>query len=367
MAEPRHLIEPRLLFYAVDGLGLGHVTRLLAIARAIRAQLPGAQMLFVTTTDADSVIHREGFASVKIPSRTVIQSSRIRASVYNKLAHSVVMNTVAAFNPAILIADTYPAGATQELLSTLSWEMLRVFVYRAQQAERAADPFFQAALSHYDLGIVPHDDGSEDIFAPNSLRLVWTGPILIRDRKEAFGRSDARQRLGLPEFGKLLYVTVGGGGDDEMALAEQMIFDAGRAAGWTVVAPEAPLLKSRPQGMRPAQPDFRIAYYPIAECFAAFDAAVSAAGYNTVHELLHFGVPSVLIPRSRGLDDQFARAQQAETVGAALTAQLDRQSIESALIRLAEDDLRATMTSNASAACPTNGAEIAAGEILALL
>jgi UDP-N-acetylglucosamine--N-acetylmuramyl-(pentapeptide) pyrophosphoryl-undecaprenol N-acetylglucosamine transferase len=368
MAALRHLAEPRLLFYAVNGLGLGHVTRLLAIARSIRAQLPGAQMLFVTTTDADSVIHREGFASVKIPSRTVVQDSRLRPSTYNKLAHTVVMNTVAAFNPAILIADTFPAGATQELMPTLSWEMRRVFVYRAQQSDRAREPFFQSALGHYHLGIVPHEEGSEDIPAPPELRLAWTGPILIRQRDEALGRDEARERLGLPIKGNLLYVTVGGGGDDEMALAEVMIFDAARSAGWSVVAPEAPLLKSRLPGVQSAHPDHRISYYPMAECFAAFDAAVSAAGYNTVHELLHFGVPSVLIPRARGLDDQFARAERAKQAGAAMVSTLDRASLEQSLRTLADDDaLRARMADCASATFPENGAALAAREILALL
>jgi predicted glycosyltransferase len=366
MSEPLHLTQPRILFYAVNGLGLGHVTRLLAIARAIRAQRDGAQILFVTTTEADSVIHREGFASVKIPSRGVIQSSRLRPSTYNKLAHVVVMNTVAAFNPAILVADTFPAGATQELLSTLSWQMRRVFVYRAQHAERAADEFFQNALSHYDLAIAPHDEGSEKIPVPDGLRIAWTGPIMIREVSDALSRDEARRRLGLPSESRLLYVTVGGGGDDEMASAEPAIFDAARAAGWTVVAPDPPLRVSMERGAI-AIADHRVSYYPIAECMNGFDAAVSAAGYNTVHELLHFGVPSLLIPRPRGLDDQFARARTAADAGAALVSSLDPVELEAKLRTLASDDLRAKMADSGRKLAPQSGAGIAAQEILGLL
>ncbi len=361
-----HIAQPRILFYAVNGLGLGHVTRLLAIARAIRAQRNGAQILFITTTEADSVIYREGFASVKIPSRTIIQASKIRPSTYNKLAHSVVMNTVAAFNPAIMVVDSFPAGSSQELLPTLSWEMRRVFVYRAQQTERARDPFFQQVLARYDMAIVPHEEGSEEIPAPDSLRLVWTGSIMIREQSEALPKDDARRRLNLPADEKLLYVTVGGGGDDEMAQSEGMIFDAARRAGWKTVAPDAPLLKSG-QAHVGAQPDFRISYYPMAECLNAFDAAISAAGYNSVHELLHFGVPTVLIPRERSLDDQFARAKWAENAGAALVADIDAAELESKLKSLTDDSLRRTLSDKAKLLVTQSGAKIAAEQILGLL
>ena len=195
----QHITSPRLLFYAVNGLGLGHVTRMLAIARAVRILRPGAQILFVTTTEADHVIYREGFASVKIPSRTIIQRTGIQPGVYNKLAQTVVMNTVAAYNPAILIADTFPVGASQELLPTLSWNMRRVFVYRAQIAERAADTQFQTLLTAYDLAIIPHEIDSETLPLPPTLRPVWTGPILIRNRAEALSKVEARRRLGLPD------------------------------------------------------------------------------------------------------------------------------------------------------------------------
>ncbi len=357
---PPHIAAPRLLFYAVNGLGLGHVTRMLAIARAVRAARPGAQILFVTTTEADHVIYREGFASVKLPSRTTIQSTGIQPGVYNKLAQTVVMNTVAAFNPAILISDTFPGGASQELLPTLSWSMRRVFVYRAQLADRAADPHFQTLLTAYDLAVIPHEIGSETFPIPPTLRTVWTGPILIRARAEALPKLEARRRLGLPDkiTQPLLYITVGGGGDDEMAQSESLIVRAAKRAGWLTAAPDAPLLKSpQPNDSTGEPPDFRVSYYPMAECLPAFDAAVSAAGYNSVAELLHFHIPSLLVPRERGLDDQFARAKKAEAAGAAFTSSLSGQEIEEKLAELIKPNVRDRMQYAAGQGSGLNGAE----------
>ena len=53
--------------------------------------------------------------------------------------------------------------------------------------------------------------------------------------------------------------------------------------------------------------------YPMSRYLRAFDATVSAAGYNAYHELIRFGVPSLFVPMRRQTDDQEARARYAET------------------------------------------------------
>ncbi len=363
---PAHLLSPRILFYAVNGLGLGHVTRLMAIAIAVRELRPQTQFLFLTTSEADNVLYSEGFPSVKLPSRSAITRTGLRPRVFYKLTHSVVMNTVAAFNPAVLVVDTFPAGASQELLPALSWEMRRAFVFRAQQAERMADPFFQAALASYDLCIVPHTAGSENLTIPETVAQKWTGEIFIRSREQALSRADARAALGLPQEGKVLYVTFGGGGDDEIERALTMTLEAASVQGWTIAIAEAPLqsIKSRRASDKHIVP---IRHYPMAECFNAFDGAVSAAGYNTTVELLHFGVPSLLIPFPRGLDDQFERVERLTAAGAVLKGHLDVAKLREQLTALATPAVADALSRTARKMVPENGANAAAAAILGLL
>ena len=59
--------------------------------------------------------------------------------------------------------------------------------------------------------------------------------------------------------------------------------------------------------------------FPNARHFRAFDFAISAAGYNSFHELLHLGVPTIFVPNdNQKVDDQRARAVWAEGRGAAI-------------------------------------------------
>jgi hypothetical protein len=64
--------------------------------------------------------------------------------------------------------------------------------------------------------------------------------------------------------------------------------------------------------------------YPLLRYLNVFDATVSAAGYNSVHELIPAGVPTLLIPNtSSKTDNQEGRAQYLADLGVALAARDD--------------------------------------------
>src|SRR5206468_4057974 len=145
---------------------------------------PGAEIVFLTSSEAEDVIYREGFAAFKVPSKNLRIQTSIRPSTYARMVQTVSLNLISSFHPHILVVDTFPAGAIQELLPVLRWDSRKVFVFRAQRAEAASSLLTQSALQLYDLAILPHDEGAEEIPLPPGLDSVWTGPILIRDREE---------------------------------------------------------------------------------------------------------------------------------------------------------------------------------------
>lgn len=360
------MASPRIVFYAVNGLGLGHVTRLLAIARAVRRQAPRAEILFLTSSEADGVIYREGFAAVKIPSKSIREQCGLGKSTYYKLAQSVTWNVLSAFNPDVLVVDTYPSGSFEELIPVLGWRQKNVFVFREQREATFQTPLLQATLPLYDALIVPHDDIAQVGPLPEPHKAHAVGPILIRDKKELLSRSAARQALGLPADGLLFYASFGGGGDPESRRA----LDLTMAAIETL--PDAhlligagPLLRDAP----PSAPRVSVLHgrYPMLDVLPAFDAAIAAAGYNTVHELLYAGVASALVPFGRVLDDQHRRARELADAGASLLcAPLTEAGLRDTVSRLGDAATRKELIKRGSKVVKHNGATAAAKTILAL-
>jgi len=356
---------PRVLFYTVNGLGLGHVTRLLAIARKLRGLLPDAEILFFTSSEAEDVVFREGFAAVKVPSKTLRARASIRPTTYARLLHTVTLNVIAAFHPHVLVVDTFPAGAMQELLPVLRWDCRKVFIYRVQRPEVAQSTLMQSSLALYDRIVVPHVSGEVSIPMPEQADAVWTGPILIRDRTEAMTREAARELLGLPKSGHVLYIAFGGGGDPAMDAALERTVQALHDCGTLLAVARAPLHRGEIPRLEHVVP---VVHYPMAEALPAFDAAISAAGYNSAMELMHFGIPCALVPFPRQVDDQAERARALERAGAALCVEeLGTDALQEACRKLLDPDTAARMSETAQAQVPRNGAERAAQAIADLL
>ena len=367
------MAAPRFLFYAVNGLGLGHVTRLLSIARALRRLSPGAEILFLTSSEADGVIFKEGFAAVKLPSKTIRETCGLKKNTYLKLAQSVSWNTIASFDPDVLIVDTYPSGSFEELIPVLRWRQKNVFVFREQRRDNFQSELLTATLPLYNRIIVPHDDIEQVGDLPEPEKACAVGPILIREMHELLDRDTARQRLGLPKEVTpdtlLFYGSFGGGGEPETARALELTARAVQALNKIrpahLVVGAGPLLRSLPD----AQENVTLltGRYPMLELLNAFDGAIAAAGYNTVHELLAAGVPSILIPFKRVLDDQEQRARGLAAAGA---CQLCEPMTESGLIesvtQMADPATRSALALCARQQVRSNGANAAARAILDL-
>jgi UDP:flavonoid glycosyltransferase YjiC (YdhE family) len=351
----------RALFYAVNGLGLGHVTRLLGIARALRRLVPDVEVLFLTTSEADGVLHRERFAAVKLPSKTIREEVGLQKTRYLKLAQTVTWNTLSAFDPDVLVVDTYAMGSFEELLPALRWRQKNVFVFREQRPDAVGMPLLQATLPLYDAVIVPHASVEAVGPVPEPSKLRAVGPILVRERGEVLGRDAARRALQLPANELLVYASFGGGGEPESRRALELAAQAVSALpNAKLVVGVGPLLRDVPA--LPGAVLLR-GVYPMMEFLPAFDAAISGTGYNSVHELLFTGVPSVFVPFERVIDDQERRALDLDARGAgrAVTS-LDVAALSQALRSVLEN--RVAISAAAKRLVPANGAEAAARALL---
>jgi UDP-N-acetylglucosamine--N-acetylmuramyl-(pentapeptide) pyrophosphoryl-undecaprenol N-acetylglucosamine transferase len=363
----------RILNYAVNGLGLGHLTRLIAINRQVR-RLAGVlgiptEIVFLTSNEGDALAYQHGFASFKIPSKSSLVACGLDPVRHRKIAKQWVWNAINLISPDILIVDTFPAGGFQELFDVLDLGSKNVFIYRAVRKEAALVPAFQSALRGYHLIIKPQEQGENDSPVPSDLedRVATTGEILIRSASEILNREAAREILGIPDNAEaVIYVSVGGGGDSEAETMFATVIDTARRMPETYFVIGAGSLYRGREFHAPNVSWTRRSV--MMECFKAFDAALTAGGYNTVNELMHCGIPCVFLPQGRTHDDQERRVTRCVDAGAGLLLEeRTPEAIQTALLRLRNSEVRRKASESAAASVPRNDALTAAEEILALI
>lgn len=360
----------KILSYAVNGSGLGHLTRLLALnrwlERLVLASGVTPQQCFLTTSEADTLVWQQGFASFKLPSKTAIKAGRIPIEEYLRMARQWVLGAINLWQPDVLIVDTFPNGSFHELVSGLEGIRQRVFVHRELKDSFANHQSFQAMLPLYHQILVPHmrDEGTPQVPPSLHARMTFTGPMLLREPYELLARPDARAQLGIASDAFAIYLSAGGGGDET---AEGTLFDLLEALesdpSIHVVVGAGPLYRGRvKRGPRLTW----LTGYDTGALLKGMDLAISASGYNSFTELLSAGVPTVFYAQDKVADVQEERVARAVRAGAAccIPHPIPKPALMDVLTRLRAPAEREALSKAAQAFIPSNGARLAAARIL---
>jgi len=300
----------RVLLLANDGASGGHVTRALAIARAL---LPGgARPLLATTSEADALIRWAGVPAVRIPGPASRVAAGWSEGERRALATSVLEGVVSSFAPDVLVTDTFPSGPQLEARGLLEQVPRRVLVRRAVREAARGDRVAREGLDAYHLVLAP---GDPEAVPEPGLPMVAVPPVTLVPEAELLDRDAARFALRLPDA-PLALVSCGAGGDAESASILEAL-----GAALTHDGRYRPVLATGPLGA-PAPSDrfLSVSPVPLARYLRAFDVAVIAAGYNSSFECALAAVPALYVARPRAYDDQAARAARllARGFGAAL-------------------------------------------------
>jgi len=226
---------------------------------------------------------------------------------------------------------------------------------------------FQSRL--VDLIIEPGDIARAYDHGPTSNRndATLTSPVSLYSKARTLSRADARKVLGLNADRPAVLVQLGTGDSD---MNEKMRAALTGLVGWQglqVVLTKNPVdaqgISLVPDGL-----DIKVQrYFPLADVLAAFDGAIAATGYNSVHELLPAQIPTVLISNIRGTDDQDARAQWCHDHGYALRADhANLADIKATVAKLSDTALRQSLHNKCVELSNTEGGSEIAQILLAL-
>ncbi len=316
----------KVLFYAINGIGLGHLNKMMLVAREIREMRPDWSILFITNSEYAEWLFRNGYQYIKLPLNdkdlSIAPSQKIiPLHYYNQFAMSALdfympdvivydaafPGDVAAYANSIGIKNVFVMRKDKDshLLSVLSWKLLDKFDYICM-------PYSKKEF--LELGATPKILG-----ALKKRNVQFIGPLVRLPTK-----AKKTEKNGLT-----IVVAAGGGGWHD---AEELLRSAYDACKKLLTQHPSiscriftgPLFSGSIQS-----DDSRIGVEKFSDDFLEIlrnaDIVVSQAGYSSCNEIVMAKTPAILFPGFRLNEDTLARARRLEEKGIAITTEKPKE------------------------------------------
>lgn len=340
-----------------NGAGLGHVTRLLAVADRLPA---GRRVELLTLSAAYRQAVRPGLTVHYFPSSEATGEAPAR---WNRVFRDHLGRMLTARRPRVVVFDgTWVYSGLTDVCRALDIPL--VWMQRGMwkpDVDRAS-PQRHVAAEVAEHVIIPGDyAGSETIDAGRGMEPRYVGPIVGTRREDMLPRAEACARLGLVPEGRYVLLNLGGGSIGEPdtiahAALRRIQEVSPDMTPVQVISPLAAPVEDVP-GL------IRVSAYPVMPCASAFEYMVAAAGYNSAQEAVSLGIPTILVPNTATVtDDQVLRARLLGERGLALVAET-RGALERAIDDLGEEEERVALRSRLEVEPEANGAVDAASII----
>lgn len=359
-ARPRRQANNRVIFVSSNGVGLGHLTRLLAVARRMPEPV---EPVFATMSQALQIVEQHGFPAEHIPFHRYAGcnvadwnfwlSKHLRQVIEYYGARAVVFDGSNPYSGLINAVGPDPD-------CRLAW--IRRGMWRPEQDNHA----IIARQQHFDLIIEPDDIAAaadNGLTAQNRHMALPVAPIRLLDDDELLDREAAAAEIGLDPNRPAILIQLGAGANrDVVALTDKVLQTAKQ---WPDLQPVIAEWLMAPNRLDLWPGVKRLRGYPLSRYFRAFDFAIGAAGYNAFNEAISHGLPTIFVPNDHPeMDDQRARADHAEANGAALCIDdPEAADLQQYFEIMLNRDVRQHLIANCARLSRDNGAAQAAGAI----
>lgn len=351
----------RIAFVTSNGAGMGHLTRLLAIARNLPTDM---EVVFISLSQAVPVVAKYGFPFVYIASKG---ETGLSPAAWNNYSEKRFTEEFERLDPDALVFDgTWPYRGLLKAAS--SRNMPLVWSRRGMWKPEIADTSLSFGR-RFDLVLQPGEFAEEaDKGATTKVRGTKVlNPITVLDRTELLEESVARKRLGLIDGERAVLITLGAGNLNSINNTTAQVVKAFKelSTPWRIFLTNNPISA----GVSTFTGVDSVELYPVAEYANAFDMTVSAAGYNSFHEWMMACIPTLWIPNTATqTDDQVARAEYAATVGVgACCVDPDEEQLRTNVTHMTSSGVLEQMRDALESRWIPNGASQAASEIAQLV
>jgi predicted glycosyltransferase len=351
-------------FITSNGVGLGHLTRLLCIARRLPSTV---DPIFVTMSQAFGIVKDFGFPVEYVPFSSQSEASGVND--WNDWFKHHIEQVFDAYGITGAVFDGgAPYGGLVKAIASRP-DMFSVWVRRGMWKPGKANDNLIKRQKYFDLVIEPRDVAGARDFGPTAGqhgRAAHVDPIRLLDSEELLDRKSAAKALGIDPSKPAVLIQLGSGTTSEIVSQTNDVIKACARfpqlqiviAEWAIGAvsfdvwPNVKVLRG----------------FPLSRYFNAFDFTISAVGYNSFNEIMSFGLPAVFIANENPImDDQAGRAAYAVEQGAAfMTSPEEIKDLHLILEALMDERARAIIKVNAARIAMANGAQDAANLIVRL-
>lgn len=356
-AKPAPL--PRVMYLTSNGVGMGHLTRVLALARRHKGR---AEPIIVSMSRAIRVARSEGFLTEYIP---FFRSSGMDHDHWHALLRIELIEMFRFYKPSVVVLDgNVPYRGMIDALDAFPG-IKRVWLRRAMWPPDVGERFLRWTTS-FDAVLEPGEvAGALDRGLTKSYtqRLRKVPPVSYLARDEAMSRATARAVLGLDAARPAVFLQLGSGNNIRTGDMRQMIIDK---LNRDIEGPTPQIVVGQWQIGRRDQslaPEIiELGTFPFARYLKAFDFAVAMAGYNTFHENLRACLPTLFLSNEHPeQDEQWLRADYARINGLALAARAGNSfDVLRGVYELSRKDVRDRISAACAALDIPNGADEAA-------
>ena len=349
--------KERVIFVAGNGIGLGHVTRLLAIARALPAHV---EPIFLTLSPATPLLQDQGVSADYVQAHG---RAGVTGESWNT-AFALELDTVLNASGARMVVfdgnDAFPG--VRQLLAARP-DIARVWIRRGlwqpgNQINDETEHMFEMILEPWEFAGV-EDRGDTAL----RTKVEHVGPILLTPPDARLSRDEALRELGLNGEDWNIAIQLGAEANADMSPVRDALdalpgeYNGRKLRLVALVNPLAPAsARSRFEERE---------LYPVFPLSRSFDLMITTAGYNGFHECTLGGIPAVYIPNEAPeMDDQSLRARAAETAGLARAVSLRTVAqLETAVLSLLDREAAEDIRRRAALLPEATGAAEAAAKI----
>jgi UDP-N-acetylglucosamine--N-acetylmuramyl-(pentapeptide) pyrophosphoryl-undecaprenol N-acetylglucosamine transferase len=384
------------VYFAPCGIGLGHVGRIVPLARKLQKR--GAELVFSTYTDGIGYVERENFPLIKAPPvgaqvkpdgsidfrKTAINPGPFLASFMLLNQINAEVRSIESFRPDVVVSDTRAS-------SLLAADLLRIprvcilnqfqpiiprkthLLHLARFADVVTLTLIGRIWASVKVLLIPDfpqpytiSIGNLTIPKSYSKNVKLIGPILPQNPNELPSQEELREKLKLPTDKPIVFAPLSGPTSEKAfvtGMLRKILLDFPDEYE-IIMSYGYPSADNKPIRHK------NVTIYKWLpnrfEFLKACDMAIGRAGHGTITQCMSYGKPMILIP-TPGHTEQISNAKQAENIGVARIALQDRLSTQS-MVEKVQETLKKEMVKRAAEvqleALKHDGLENAEKEIL---